>query len=409
MSACQVLNLVFGTALLVLGLTWRWSALAARKRSAAHRPTATAERMATAWDTRLAVRTLIEETPELQTLYDKLGYSAQLDRQTSEIVASLRALIRTEVPDFAALFNALNEARAQHEKLAAPQTEPQTKNDSLLRAVLAAGNDSDTVLRLLNRDPVDEQLPYVEQIPVNKNGELIWRTPLEHSLLRKRPADAKGFALLLDQLEQLFKQVKPPYNRASLHEVLEASERVRRDLQKETAYMPTSLQILEKKVADYRSKSPSPTALAKINQLDQLLTEFVQLARHDIAVMRQLPTASEDDLMAFKSAAQQLAKTYLEQTWMHTPWLSSRLLALLLAAETAPRAKEAQTVPTSPAAVLKVVCDEVMSGSYDRDETIRRLQQQEARGVFVNSLIYPLLRLHQPAVSRVGKAGLSAS
>jgi hypothetical protein len=41
------------------------------------------------------------------------------------------------------------------------------------------------------------------------------------------------------------------------------------------------------------------------------------------------------------------------------------------------------------------VRDEVISRHYDSDETIRRLHQQEERGLFVHSLIYGLLRMNR--------------
>lgn len=193
-----------------------------------------------------------------------------------------------------------------------------------------------------------------------------------------------------DQLESLFKEARTPQSRQLPREVVEAIARVRRDLQKASAYMPTSLQAMEKRVEEYILQSPGPAAQAKIKQLGALLEELVALWNK----MASCSTLAEQDIAAFKKTAQQQAKTYLESPWMHTPWLSTRVLATLLDAEVAALPKETQTAPASPAAVLRVVRDEVSLGSYDKDETIRRLQQQEERGLFVNSLVYPLLRLH---------------
>lgn len=348
---------------------------------------------------------LIESNKELQSLYERLGYSAKLDREAHQIVAELKATIRTEVTDFPAFLQVLEDVRKQmHPQPDASASsfgvQYQPREGDLLTAVLSAGSDQTRILQILNRDPLHEQLPFVEQIPINKNGEVIWRTPLEHSLIRKRPTNPVLFAERLDQLESLFKEARTPQSRQIQREVVEAILRTRRDLQKETAYMPTSLQALERKVEEYILLSPSIASQTKIRQLDALLEELIELSDK----ISSGSVFAQPNITAFKQTAQQQAKTYLEAFWMHTPWLSTRLLATLLDLEVVALPKEAVAVPTSPAAVLKVVRDEVSLGSYDSDETIRRLQQQEDRGLFVNSLVYPLLRLNGASQVHVKKA-----
>lgn len=86
---------------------------------------------------------------------------------------------------------------------------------------------------------------------------------------------------------------------------------------------------------------------------------------------------------------------------MHTPWLTTYILTTLLTAELATLPEEARDQTSSPARVLRLIRDEVTSGYYDREETIRRLRQQEERGLYVHSLIYPLLRLNRaPSATR---------
>lgn len=349
-------------------------------------------------DEPLQLHELIESQTELQTLYDKLGYSVRLDQESRRIVADLKATIRTEVPDFPAFLRGLEDAKAQiNLQVSASLDSTDRSNDhDLLNAVLAAGGDQARILELLNRNPVYEQLPFVEQIPIHKNGEIIWRTPLEHTLIRKRPTDPARFAELLNQLESMFKDARTLQAKQLQREVVEVIARTRRDLQKQTAYLATPLQALEKKVADYIQNAPSAASQIKIKQLDALLRELIGVEhRYNQGL------SDESQVASFKQAAQHLAKTYLDLTWAQTSWLSMRVLAMLINAEVAELPKDSKS---ATALALKAVRDEVALGSYDCEETIRRLQQQEERGLFVNSLVYPLLRLNSAPQVIIKKA-----
>lgn len=313
----------------------------------------------------------------------------------------MKSLIRTEIPDFAAFENALKNVRQQidRQKQEGPpepsfQLQYQVDSNDLLMAVFAAGASREQVLQLLNRDPIYEQLPFVERIPVYKSGELIWRTPLEHSLIRKRPVDAARFTKLLDQLEALLIESRVPHDKAVRREVLDAVARVRRDLQKETAYMPTSLQALEKKVSDYVHHSPGAIAKTRKERLDALLIEVIAIRHKYWTEVDPPKVMASADINCYKRAAQKLAKEYLDAQWMYTPWLTTYILATLLDAELMALAKDAPMEQASPAGVLKIIRDEVATGRYDGEETIRRLLQQEEKGLYVSSLVYPLLRLN---------------
>ena len=353
-------------------------------------------------DLKQTVPELIETNSELSSLYKKLGYSAELDRNSSQLLKEMKDLIRTEIPDFGAFKSALRAAQEQADRqttveigmTAVARVKYQTENQALLTAVLAAADDQTRVLEVLNRDPINEQLPFIEQLPVSKNGVVIWRTPLEHSLIRKRPSDPERFAALLDQLESLFNEAKQPQNRQVHEEVLEAISRVRRDLAKEMAYMPTALQALESKVADYMAHSRNAATQVKKEQLDALLEELLNLRREFSTLSREPDPVVNPGFLKYRQRLQQQAKRYLETAWMHTPWLTTCILATLLDSELAVFDKETISVTETPAGVLKIVRDELSLGTYDSDESIRRLQYQETRGLYVNSLVYPLLRLN---------------
>jgi hypothetical protein len=97
----------------------------------------------------------------------------------------------------------------------------------------------------------------------------------------------------------------------------------------------------------------------------------------------------------FKEMAQKHTRVYLESPWMQTPWLTNYILTNLLDSELVPLRKRAQRKPTSPVGMLQLIRDEVASGRYDSDENIRRLRQQEEKGLYIHSLVYPLLRLNR--------------
>jgi hypothetical protein len=269
-----------------------------------------------------------------------------------------------------------------------------TENNALLSAVLAASEDQAQVSELLNRDPINEQLPFIEQLPVFKNGVTVWRTPLEHSLIRKRPYDPERFVTLLDQLETLFNDAKHPQNRQLHEELLESIARVRRDLAKENAYMPTALQALEAKVVDYMAHSRNAASQAKKDQLDGVLEGLLKVRYEFTVISIQPEFAERSEFVTIRQNIQQQAKKYIEANWMYTPWLTTRTLAILLDCELAVFSEDDRLTANTPAGVLKIVRDEIEQDSYDADESVRRLQYQETRGLYINSLIYPLLRMN---------------
>jgi len=58
----------------------------------------------------------------------------------------------------------------------------------------------------------------------------------------------------------------------------------------------------------------------------------------------------------------------------------------------------------APSRVLKLVWDEVASGRYDSEESIRRLRSLETKGFFVHSLNYALLRMNRPEAAPTSTA-----
>ncbi len=341
------------------------------------------------WDEAADLRRLVDGTPELHALYEKIGYPPGVEREAERLAADLAALIHAEVPDWEAFDVALSDAEAQ---LGLPDTGQRyrSEDEELLREVLQARTDRDEVLRLLNRDPVRRLLPFVEQLPLVRNGEVVWRTPMEMTLIRKRPTDSEAFQRRLEELERLVRTAplrrKPPARES----VLAALSRLRRDLSRPNAYLPTPIQALSAALDEWLHRAHEPALRRRREELDDLLLGMIQV--------RHIHKNGGEGGEGPREAARRLAQLYAGQPWMHTPWLTTRALTILLDAELAllPEGEgEEPGSPAAPAAVIRLVRNEVTSQHYDSDETIRRLRQQEEKGFYVHSLVYALLRMNR--------------
>ncbi|HEV2854766.1 MAG TPA: hypothetical protein VHC97_18375 [Thermoanaerobaculia bacterium] len=325
------------------------------------------------------LRRTITGSAELRGLYARLGFPPDVEEDCRRILDGLEGFVRTEIPDFDAFRAALSEAIEAQQGLAEGRF--LTEEAELLREVAQAGENRDELIRLLDRAPVRRLLPVVERIPQVRNGERVWRTPVELSLLRKRPADPAAFEKLLDELDRLVRAGRPPRAEPLRADVLEALARVRRDARRENAYMPTSLKALEAAVDAWLLKAP-PEARRRREELDALLLGMLRVRRG---------AGPREDARA-------QAKRYADSPWMHTPWITAYALTNLLDAELSSLpAEERGPSPSPRAATLRWVRDEVASSHFDGEETIRRLRQQEERELFVHSLVYALLRMSRVA------------
>lgn len=351
------------------------------------------------WAIDAQVRRLIESTPEIRALYAKVGYFPETDRKVEGLVNAMTGLIRTEIPDFAAFQSALRAVQDQKHDADSPgplsPAPDQRANEALLKAVLQVRNDERKVLEYLNRDPVYEQLPFVEQIPAYRDGQVVWRTPVEHSVIRKRPTDAARFAQLLDETEQLVETAEIRRSQQAGLDVLEVVARLRNGLKRENAYFPTLLKALEDKLTAWSHAPQNAAPQGKREHLDNFLKGIVSVRYAYGSDSSPRPTLKKPEFDRLKGLAEQHAKTYLDTPWLQTPWLTNYLLTNLINSELAPLARRVRRKPNSPAGVLKRIRDEVTSGRYDSDENIRRLRQQEETGLYVHTLVYPLLRLNR--------------
>ncbi|HEV2844111.1 MAG TPA: hypothetical protein VG477_04625 [Thermoanaerobaculia bacterium] len=319
------------------------------------------------------LRRTIDANSELRALYAKTGHPPDIERACERLLREIDGLIRTEIPDFAAFRAAVAEAEKR-----IGDTEFPPEDLALLDEVKRAGDDRDAVLRVLDRAPVWRLLPILEQIPMVRGGERVWKTPVELTLLRKRPFEPARCEKLLDELAGLVRDSRLARPEKLRTDLLEALARVRRDVQRENAFMPTSLRALEAAVGAWLKSAP-PEARRRREDLDSLILGMLRVRRG----------VSED----LRETARAQAKKYADTPWMHTQWLTSYALTNLLDAELAALPEEERRRPSHRAGVLRWVRNEVASSHFDSEETIRRLRQQEERELYVHSLVYVLLRM----------------
>lgn len=319
------------------------------------------------------LRRTIESSAELKTLYTKTGHPPDVERDCERLLREIDGLIRTEIPDFAAFRAAVAEAEKR-----IGDTEFPPEDLALLDEVKRAGDDKAEVIRVLDRAPVWRLLPVLEQIPMVRGGEKVWKTPVELTLLRKRPSDPARCEKLLDELAGIVRDSRLARPEKLRTDLLETVARVRRDVQRENAFMPTSLRALEAAVTAWLKSAP-PEARRRREELDSLLLGMLRVRRGEGADLRENARAQ--------------AKRYADTTWMHTPWLTSYALTNLLDAELAALPEEERRRPSPRAGVLRWVRDEVATSHFDGEESIRRLRQQEERELYVHSLVYALLRM----------------
>ena len=344
-------------------------------------------------DCEAAARRLLAAEPELSGLYERLGYSLHFEREGQELLAELKGMIQVSIPGLEAFRAALGSARSRI-RAAAALREPSSvdraladrADDPLLLAADAAGGEAQ-LLEVLGRDPVDQLLPVVEQMPFLRDGRIVWRTPMALDLLHKTAAEPERFLRRLRQLENWVRGAKIRRGKEAQEAVLDASGRLRKAVEQGAAYLVTPVKALEERYSDWYLQRRDPSIMARRRGLDAL---FLNLVRERHGAVAEPPPSPEEALEARNRMAT-LAAEYCDHAWMESPRLAGLLLAQLLAAE-ARRFPLPEGQTSSPRRLLHAVKDEVATGRFDVEETVRRLRHLEDAGCSVHSLAFKLLR-----------------
>lgn len=358
------------------------------------------------WDAERERKRWIETTPELGAVYRKLHFDPELEAECERRLRQLKGLIRVDLPDYRAFRSVLEQIRKELETGKAPELDP--RDDTLLQEVLDALEEPRRVIEILERQPVDALLPFVERIPLHREGKLIWKTPMEIKLIVKRPGDPERFRERVDELARLLRRSKLRRKDSVKEAALTAIAGLRRDLKRDRAYLPTSLQQLEAKLSDWLFPTHPPAAVEKRRELDSLIRGVLDV-RHRFGERldsgHRLEGAQREEL---QDLVQRHARQYVGSPWMHTPALTTAVLRNLLDSELAPSPDAPARRRGAPPRVLRLVSKEVGTGHYDSEENIRRLREIEGKGFFVHSLNYALLRMNKPALAQRSSGGARA-
>lgn len=320
---------------------------------------------------------MISNDARVAALYLDLGQDPSLRQRAESILAEMRSLVCVEVSDFLCFRTAVIAAANQEKPF-------EIKNRALLDAVLFAGNDEQAVMQLLNRDPVHSQIPFVEQIPVERGGATVWVTPIEHPHIQKRASDSPRFERLIQDLVDLYKDSHPArFERPRLN-LLDALARLRRELKRDHCYLPAAMQLVEVRVANFQAESIEPAALASAETLRRLL-----LACDQIQTSCQQRWMNKSLAAALRRQAAELGALYIDNPGLHRPWLTSNILGTLLA----PAHMDVRWRPRMSKSVA-LLRNELQTGSYDPMEISARIRKLEAKGLYISSLAFPLLQLH---------------
>jgi len=343
-------------------------------------------------------RQLADQHPELQRLYEQVGFSPVLAQKGDRLLRALRDAISVEIPDMDAFRAALADAREEMQLLPdQPTFEDETTREDVERArallddVWAVRDDPEAVRERLAQAPIDEQLPYVERVPVTRQGTVHWRMPARVSVLRKRPDDTQQFRRRLDRLNALVENASLPRPDAVEENLRAALTRLRRDVDAEDAYVPALLIRLEEAVSAWLQEAPRAEWTEKRTQLDQCLLDVRRLdrARQTLDEDASLDASTREALLEqYQERVRRRTRAYVEADWMHTDWLTDRLLTHLLTSEL----RDATGAATDQ---LAAIVDEVRTRSYDPQESRRRLRDYESTEGFVQSQAFTLLRIRE--------------
>lgn len=358
-----------------------------------------------------AVESIVAANADLARVFATFGYRPEAEAEATRLLAEMKSMIRAEITDFSAFRAALREASKR--RGISPQWE--SGDERLLDAALAAENDERAALEVLNRNPIYEQMPFVERVPVRRGGAIIWLTPVDHACILKRPSNPERFAGLLDQLEVLYHTPHPARNDMMRSLVVEAVVRLRRELKRERAYFPTSIRHLEERIDAWNRESLEPAANAALSTLREIV-EAAEAVRARCEGEDEIPEPEKTELL---QGLRQAAGRYLALPRLRSMWLTNHLLETLLATpmiEKTPEKTAKQNGPAgqpgveddSPKRIAEMLRREVAGGSFDPAETARRLRSLEERGWFVSSIAFGLLAqgLDAQKKHRNGREGL---
>ena len=336
-----------------------------------------------AWE---EIRQLIENTEDLRVLYGTFGYTPEYYKKVKEadnLLNGLQSLLRAEASDSKALQREVGEVLGRLDSLI--HYDPAAhKLRERLYGLQVAGEDQNKLNEILTEIYAEEW----KRPEPHENGDP-FKNP---SFIKWSISDRSRFQWLLDYLADTFRipaLLSIPLNPHARQEVLDCIARIRDSLDREGDLWPLLI-ALKGKVQS--ALAADHEARQKKDQLDGLLLNVILSRKHFAAHEAQ-----------FKEAVAKQAKRYLETGWMHTPWLTSCLLRHLLDADVKSLGRHwlASVRRRAWIRFLRSMIDELDSSYFDGAVLLQRLLKQEEKGLYVHSLVVPLLRMLSASPSKV--------
>jgi hypothetical protein len=293
------------------------------------------------WDGDEELRRLIGSNDELSAIYRKLGYSVDLDQESHRILNQLKSLVGTEVddPTPSGFGRLLYEARS---------------------------------VRFSQLHEREHKIDFDARRKSGKRGRVSLNNQAkqEHpeklkAFLNRHPNAVRAISLLfLDKLEELFKDIHYPLSIRGREALLSAVTDVRTAVRDREGERDRMLRFLVAENEDTRRASLySKDPMSALKSLDRAREHWCRLgqdffdddpvherkAQLDELLLNSLwvrEIGGQDNSDWHKDAAKQ-AKTYIDSTWMHTPWLTARFLSDLLDVELVPLNREANSPQTN--------------------------------------------------------------
>jgi hypothetical protein len=339
------------------------------------------------------IKDIVGAHPSAAALYYDLGKDPGLRQRSDSLLAQMKSLIRAEIDDFRSFHECLQLAAGRQQAAGKMFS---IRNRELLDELLAAGEDELAVLHLLNRDPVYEQIPFMEHIPLTRNGETVWVTPIEHSFIRKSASNPALFEKQLNELESLYSSPHRARSEFPRIRILESIRHLRREAKRKRPYLPATLRTLEARIASFEKDSVEPGAIAIAEVLSTLLLGCERIQSYSArSLLRRL------DPTNLRSNAAELASLYLAEPRLHQPWLTSHVVTTLLAPVLC---ESVRWIHFGLAKQIALIRNELRTGSYDSAELTARIRHLESKGLYVSSMVFPLLQLYTTARQQKGAA-----
>jgi hypothetical protein len=333
------------------------------------------------------IEEIVAHNASAAALFSALGRDPGLRRHSESLLSEMKSLVRAEVADFPAFRDSVRAAAGRRN---APGKLFEVHNRKLLEALLDAGDDQQAVSELLNRNPVYEQIPFIEQVPLARDGETVWVTPVEHPLIQKRASDPVLFEQKLSALEALYSSPHVARREPPRIRILDAILHLSREGRREKPYLPSALKTLEARIAVFDDESIEGEAIAAAETLSRLLLGCERIQRQCRPTRLRIWLSGPDG-PSLRQQAAELASSYLAQPLLRQAWLTSQILVTLLA----PALWESVRWPGfGLAKEVGLIRNELRTGSYDASELAARIRHLESKGLYVSSLVFPLLHLH---------------